>query len=59
MPFKSEAQRAKLASLVEQGKFSKASFDEWATATGDAKLPDRVGRKPSKPKPKKRIGRYG
>ena len=29
MPFKSKAQRRKFAKLVEEGKISKKTFDEW------------------------------
>lgn len=43
MPFKSEAQRRKFGEMVEQGKMSQATFDEW-NATTPANLPDRVGK---------------
>jgi hypothetical protein len=43
MPFKSEAQRRKFGELVQQGKMSKATFDEWNNATGKTKLPERIG----------------
>jgi hypothetical protein len=49
MPFKSQAQRAKFAVLVEQGKMKKSTFDEFQKATGDTKLPERIG-PDSKPK---------
>ena len=42
MPFKSQAQRAKFAEMVKEGKMSQSTFDEWNKATGDAKLPDRI-----------------
>lgn len=42
MPFKSQSQRAKFAELVEQGKMSKETFDEWNKETPE-KLPDRIG----------------
>lgn len=41
MPFKSQAQRAKFAELVKQGKMSQKTFDEWNTAT-QGPLPERV-----------------
>ena len=47
MSFKSEAQRAKFAQLVKEGKMSQAMFDEFQTATGDTKLPERA-KKPAK-----------
>lgn len=43
MPFKSDAQRRKFGELVKQGKMSQATFNEWSSATGDKKLPERVG----------------
>lgn len=46
VPFKSQAQRAKFAELVKEGKLSQAKFDEWQAATGNAKLPKKVGYKP-------------
>ena len=46
MSFKSDAQRRKFASLLEEGKISQSTFDEWNKATGSKKLPERV----SKPK---------
>ena len=33
MPFKSQAQRAKFAELVKQGKIKQTTFDEWNSAT--------------------------
>lgn len=45
-PFKSNAQRAKFAELVKQGKMEQTTFDEWQKATGDQKLPERVEKKP-------------
>lgn len=41
-PFKSEAQRRKFAEMVKLGTMKQSVFDEWAKATGDAKLPERV-----------------
>lgn len=48
MPFKSEAQRRKLAQLVSEGKFSKQKFHEWNDKTKSHSLPERVS-KPVKP----------
>ena len=48
MPFKSDAQRRKLASLVKTGELSQRKFDEFAKGT-PKKLPKRVT-----PKTKKR-----
>lgn len=45
MPFKSNAQRRKLAELVKRGELPQATFDEWAKATGDKKLPERIAPK--------------
>ena len=60
MPFSSESQRRKFAALVKQGKMSQATFDEWQAATGNKKLPERIGpKKASKPAAsyiKKRFG---
>lgn len=41
MPFKSEAQRQKFASLVKSGKMSQQTFDEWEKDT-PAEIPQRV-----------------
>lgn len=48
-PFKSQAQRAKFAELVSQGKMKQSTFDEFQKATGKKKLPERIG-EPSRPK---------
>ena len=48
MPFKSEAQRAKFAQLVKEGKMSKATFDQWNRETGKQKLPKRLKEKKEK-----------
>ena len=48
MPFKSEAQKKKLALLVKEGKFSKEKYREWESKTPEKKLPERV-RKAEKP----------
>jgi hypothetical protein len=50
MPFQSEAQRRKFGELVKQGKMSQKVFDEWNSATGKKKLPERVKKKISKKK---------
>lgn len=42
MGFKSEAQKAKFAELVKQGKMKQSTFDEYQKSTGDEKLPNRV-----------------
>jgi len=55
MPFKSEAQRAKFAQLVAEGKMSQETFDNWQKATGDKKLPDRLNDAPMKIKKIKKI----
>lgn len=44
MPFKSEAQRRKFLFLVREGKMSQEMFDKWQAETGDAKLPERLGK---------------
>lgn len=44
--FKSEAQRVKFAEMLKEGKITQATYDEWHNATGDKKLPERVGEKP-------------
>jgi hypothetical protein len=41
MPFKSQAQRAKFAQLVKEGKMSQETFQRWQSETGDAKLSER------------------
>ncbi len=48
MPFVSQAQRRKFASMLNEKKITKQVFDEWNAATGNKKLPERVG--PKKPK---------
>lgn len=45
MPFKSEAQRRKFASLVKQGKMKQSTFDEWNSET-----PKNIPERKSKPK---------
>lgn len=46
MPFKSQAQRAKFAQLVKEGKMSQSTFDEWNQATGNKPLPKKVPYRP-------------
>lgn len=60
MPFRSQAQRAKFHELVRQGKMKQEVLDEWESATGQAKLPERVAPKPKAQKsmlPRKRRSR--
>ena len=45
MPFKSQAQKAKFAELAKQGKIKQSTFDEWVSATGNSKLPERIAAK--------------
>jgi hypothetical protein len=45
MPFKSEAQRRKFASMVEKGEISQKTFDEWNSET-----PKNIPERKSKPK---------
>jgi hypothetical protein len=45
MPFKSQAQRAKFAQLVKEGKMSQETFDKWQSETEDKKLPKKVSPK--------------
>jgi hypothetical protein len=53
MPWKSEAQRAKFAALVAEGKMDQATFDKWESETPKhKKLPDRVHPKKEKGKKK-------
>lgn len=66
MPFKSEAQRAKLAQLVKEGKMKQSVFDKFQSETPDTPLPKRLTPKiDNKPKTiaelqalaKKKLGR--
>jgi hypothetical protein len=54
MPFKSQAQRRKFAELLVEGKISNKAFEEWNRETGGRKLPERVKRKRTATKRKKR-----
>ena len=45
MPFKSEAQRRKFASMVKKGEISQKTFDEWNSET-----PKNIPERKSKPK---------
>jgi len=47
MPFKSEAQRRKFASLVKEGKMKQSQFDEWNAVT-PKNIPERVPKKETK-----------
>ena len=42
VPFKSQAQRRKFATLLVEGKISPETFEEWNRETGRKKLPERV-----------------
>lgn len=46
MPFKSEAQRAKFAQLVKEGKMSQETFDKWQAETTQKNLPKKASYKP-------------
>lgn len=48
--FKSEAQKRRLKSLVDEGKFPQAEYDKLEKATGMTALPERVGPKKKRPK---------
>ena len=50
MPFKSEAQRRKFYSLMEQGKISKEVVDRWEAETPKGPLPERVSPKKAQKK---------
>lgn len=50
MPFKSQAQRAKFAEMVSQGKIAQSTFDEWNSDTPN-KIPHRVGAKKARVSP--------
>jgi hypothetical protein len=54
MPFKSRAQRRKFAELLVQGKISAKTFEEWNRDTGARKLPERVKKKSSRKRARKR-----
>jgi hypothetical protein len=54
MPFKSQAQRRKFAELLVQGKISGKTFEEWNRETGKKKLPERVKKRKSPAKSRKR-----
>jgi len=46
IPFKSQAQRAKFAQLVKDGKMSQETFDKWQSETTDKNLPKKALYKP-------------
>jgi len=50
-PFTSRAQQKKWASLVSSGKIDQSTYDARDKATGQANLPERVGRAASGKKP--------
>jgi hypothetical protein len=53
MPFVSQSQARKFALLLEQGKISQKTFDEWHAATPDVhKLPEHVKKARAAVKPK-------
>jgi hypothetical protein len=54
MPFKSQAQRRKFAQLLVEGKISNETFEEWNRETGAKRLPERVGRKRTGAKKKRK-----
>jgi hypothetical protein len=45
VPFKSQAQRRKFYAMANRGEISKKTVEHWEDATGDKKLPERVGHK--------------
>jgi hypothetical protein len=45
MPFKSKAQRRKLAELLVTGEISPETYEEWNRETGGRELPERVAKK--------------
>ena len=57
MPFKSQAQRRKVAQLMVAGKISPETFEEWNRETGGAELPERVKPKRAPKKGKKRTAK--
>jgi hypothetical protein len=54
MPFKSQAQRRKFAEMLVKGEISPETFEEWNRETGSRKLPERVAKKRTKARPRKR-----
>jgi len=42
MPIKSKAQRRKFAELLDEGKISPETFEEWNRGAGSAELPERL-----------------
>ena len=50
MPFKSKAQRRKFAELLVKGEITPETYEEWNRETGSAKLPERMGKKPTRKK---------
>jgi len=54
MPFKSRAQRRKFAQLLVEGKISDQTYEEWNRETGRKKLPERVTKKASRSRTRKK-----
>jgi hypothetical protein len=50
MPFKSEAQKRKIAELEAQGKVPKGTYSQWEKETPSGKLPERLTEKPNGPR---------
>ena len=50
MPFKSEAQKGKIAELEKEGKVKPGTFKQWAKDTPKGKLPARIGPQTKAPK---------
>jgi len=66
MPFKSQAQRRKIAQLEREGKVKKGTTAAWEKETPAGKLPERVGKprrragkEPQKTEPSYIKGRFG
>jgi len=57
VPFKSQAQRRKFASLLVEGKISNETFEEWNRETGGKRLPERVKSKTAQRRKKKPLKR--
>ena len=54
MAVKSKAQRRKFAQLLMEGKIKPEVYERWNREAGNKKLPERVKRKKSKTKKKRR-----
>ena len=42
MPFKSKAQQAKFTAMLNEGKISQATFDEWQSNTNEKTIPEKI-----------------